>query len=238
LRIPELDCDDYLSYQYVGTRYFVEKPVQIEGGHVSFDDPSDRLTRADRFGVGAVLGYGMRAQPSTDDAFGMHWEGNMILNLRRPPVSWWSWDTTRFLKRTDLELQLGLLLARQPYCSTGDCERQENVWYWRFPILLGLHHHLEGKWTLGHSLGFAPTTYVWHVDRQKALRPVLFASRLHVGYQISRAVAGEIYCRLFANERVITRTLGVEGVASEEIRSGGARVSLFLGLALRIDDLI
>ncbi len=241
VRIPELDCGDYVSYRYVGTRAFDEELVPVgEGGAVLLKDPKE--SRIDNFRLGAVLGGGVRHTTGTTD---VNWgpQGDVeVVAVIRHLRDLFEWSSVAL----DFEVRVGAVLSDHPYCSrfTGDakgkaCQRSdwERMPYWRFPMTGGLNLHLPARFTVGWGLGAAPTTYHFAKDATKVSRPILGVMRTHLGYKLGAAVAFELYWHHYWGEEVWETVFDHAGVRSVG-HPNGASTAQTIGIALRLDDLL
>jgi hypothetical protein len=243
LRIPELDCQDFISYRYVGTRSFEERVAEVDSdGGVRLDDPNEM--RTDKFALGAALGGGARFLPGAGPvALGPQAEVNVIAVLRhlRPSV-----------EALDLEFRAAATFGTQPYCSRlidspggGRCATTdwERLPYWRFPLVFGANWQIpralekdSPPLTFGLHTGVALTSYFFSRDASKLERPALWSSRLSFGYRASPGVSFESYVWVLVGEQPIETVFDDAGVRRQGAISGVWRTSFIPGALIRIDD--
>jgi hypothetical protein len=242
VRMPELDCDDYITYRYIGTRVFDEKLVPTQASVSVLPDPSE--SRRDRFGVGAGLGGG--EQHISGAGWGAQGEIQAILVFRhlRDLAGALIWQ------RLDIEARIAGVVAGQSYCShfsqkaeakcagKGSGADWDQIVYWRIPVTVGPTYYLGDDFRIGFGFGPALTTFSWAQDSGKAYRPVLFAAHMHLGILLSRAIGVEAYMRLFSGERVRQTVFDPFGVAGQGVYSNASSASVFFGLLLRVDNLL
>ena len=255
VRIPELDCNDSLSYRYVGDRLFKEWPAPVSAdangvAQVTFDDPSTK--RIDNVGIAFALGAGGRYIGGGGPAsWGPYGEAQIVLVFRQ----------LRDLFPTDavgvdLDLRGGAIFLGQPYCSNlatgstpvGACSiatgtsgstsgtSWERVPFWMIPFTLGPNLLFPSNFTAGFGLGVTLTTFHVSSDAPKVGRAVLATAVGHVGYRLTRAVTAEAQGRLLMGEDVRERDFDESGVLSER-PANGSGPAVLLGGVIRVDDL-
>jgi hypothetical protein len=254
--IPGLNCGDFVSYRYVGTRLFREVPapvatVDVKLANVSVEqkldavalkDPSD--TRTDRFGIAVEIGAGGRGIGGGGDAaWGPYGEAQVVLVFRQlqdvPSLR------TNWLG-IDIDFRAGAMFWEQPYCTkvistsavAPSCNggTWERVPFWLVPFTLGPNFLFGGNVTLGFGLGGTVTTYHLSSDAFRVARPFLFTGQLHLGYRIARAVTVEAQARYLDGLDIRERVFDEAGVL-EDVRAAGSGPAVLLGGLVRIDDL-
>lgn len=228
VRMPELDCDDYVSYRYVGTRSFREELTRTSGGSATLRDPSE--LRTDQIlGVAVGLGGGIRRIGDVGPAIGPQAELQLLLSLRQ----------LRELAYFDLEARFGAILTDQPYCShfLGEECSWKKVTYWRLPVTFGPNFYPRDPYTLGFGVGYAWGTNAWFSEARMASQAHQVALRLHAGYRINRIVTLEFFWRIFLREQVLETVFDRAGVVAHGVHHSASLWSSFFGFLLRSDDL-
>lgn|GEM_PF-7068963 len=244
IRIPELDCNDFVSYRYVGERQYEEQVVQVDqNGQVELDDPG--RFRSDNWSLASAVGGGARYTRGAGPlVFGPQAEADLILVWRKP---------RDWIEAMDAELRVAAILGTQPYCSRsksdadgGSCSAGdwERIPYWRFPITIGLNWQLPMTaktrtipLTIGLAFGPAFTEYLLSSDGPKVQRPVLWTTRGHVGYRLSHHVSLEAYTRFMFGEQPVATVFDDAGVARHGPIEGTSTLSIFYGAIGRLDDI-
>jgi hypothetical protein len=240
LRVPELDCGDWLEYQYVGARRFKETPVAVsKQGDITLADPSK--TRADGFSIGFDAGGGLRWLSNADTAsWAPHLGFEAILVFKQLR------DVLRTVNAAiDIELRGGVIFANQPHCSKvrgsfGNDDCIEATWerlpYWHIPVTLGYNVlYSRPDITHGAAFGVAWSTYHSPRDHDRLRRPVMPTARLHLGYRLADAWSAETFIRAFFNEAVVETVFDDAGLVSQGERND-SNVSLYMGAVLRLDE--
>jgi hypothetical protein len=254
IRIPELDCDDSVSYRYVGSRLFREQPSQVQAdggdvpgksarasaalGEVELQDPSQ--VRTDNVGIALAFGAGGRGVRGGGSAvWGPYAQAQVILVFRQLR----DWAPLRSNKvGVDIDLRGGAIFLGQPYCSIvetsdspGTCA-WEYVPFWQIPFTLGPNFLLASNWTLGFGIGATLQTYHLSQDAPKVGRPLLFTAVAHVGYRLSRAMTVEAQAEVLGAEDIRERTFDEAGVLSD-VQASDSGLAVLLGGLVRVDNL-
>jgi hypothetical protein len=242
VRMPDLDCEDYVTYRYEGARTFDEHHYRTKGFRAELEDP--RTQRNDRFGIGVAVGGGTRAIAGV--GWGLQGEAQAIFifrHLRDLPGA-------RVWQHLDIEARVGAVLSNQPYCAhfssspsltcSGDGTSQdfERVGYWRVPITVGPTYQLLDELRFGIGAGVAFTANSWATDSDKVFLPPLAALHSHLSYRLSPAFSAELYGRVFGGEKVKQTVFDSTGVVTNGAYADASATSVFWGVMLRADDFL
>ncbi len=245
LSIPELDCEDVVSYQYLGTREYEEHVATDSTTGVTLADPDD--VRASAVSLGVAVGGGVRMLPHLPN----HWvgpQGEVAVILTFTEASWRSeWFLLPWLKTRNtvqLELRLAGTMAAQPYCAhygsgsrcaDGDWEL---IPYWRFPLDLGAQWFFEKRFRFSAGAGVALGSFTWWRDNERVPMRGLGTARTAVGFGITKAFSVEAQGRAYLGEQVNRTNFDAAGTVSYGMNDHASRWSFTTGLLLRLDNVL
>jgi hypothetical protein len=239
IRVPELDCGDYLSYRYVGARSFEEEDAEVlPSTGILLKDP-DSLHKT-LVNIGFTGGAGVRYSPRLHKySLGPQAEAALFLVFRVA-------DFKLLARLVEPEMRIGATFAGQPYCSLASTDRTTNCaagdWqsinYWRVFAEPGLRQYTSAKWSWGLGTGAAYGVFFSSSDAPLVTQHVLWTGHISLGYEIVHGVALDLQGRAYYGEQYNQTIFNQTGVVRSGAITNASRWSLFPGLMLRLDDLL